>query len=297
MLPLFVETSWDRIGIVRCDRLPNDDMFPPHTTECHCAIWDLEESNIMSFEGKVSVVTGSALGIGEAIAIALAVKGSDVVGLDIRAPENLAVAERVRTIGRRASAIYCDVADRESVRSAAHRIGEEFGRVDILINNAGIFEMTPIADMDFDRMIDSYDRQFGVNAKGTFLVTAALLPLFSSSEGGDIVNVITNHVHKDRYPIYPGTSVYDGSKWAQLCLTEVWAEELKGRGIRVKGICPAATVTPMFRDTHAEPYTGAMDAGDVALAVTNILEQGPDAAVGTSPLVVTRADAEALAVG
>jgi len=249
----------------------------------------------MSIEGKVSVVTGSALGIGEAIAVALAQKGSDVVGLDIRTTENLAMIERVRSIGRRGSAIYCNVADRESVRTAAHRIAEEFGRVDILINNAGVFEMTPIAEMDYDKLVDSYERQFDVNTKGTFMVTAAMLPLFPETGRGDIINVITNHVHKDRYPTYSGTSAYDGSKWAQLCLTEVWAEELKARGIRVQGICPAETNTSMFRGFRPGPYDDVMPAEDVALGVTNLLEQRPDAPVGTSPLIVTRADSEALA--
>lgn len=259
----------------------------------------------MMFEGKRAVVTGSALGLGRAIAAALAEQGADVAGFDIRSAENLEMAGQVRGLGRKGLAIHCDVSDRNDVRRAVSETVQSFGRIDILVNNAGIFELGPMIGADFDRAVDSYERQQGVNARGTFLCTLAVLPVMRRQGGGDVLNIITNHVHRERYAAEAAEHAYDASKWAQWSLTETMALELKEHGIRVRGLCPAATDTPMLRSFMPEPsaealgqHTGIyslMMPEDVALAAVNMLKWGAEGPVGVSPLIIYREDAEKLA--
>lgn len=258
----------------------------------------------MAFEGKKAVVTGASLGLGRAIAVSLAEQGADVAGFDIRSAENKEMSEEVRSLGRRGVAIRCDISDRSDVRRAVGETMEAFGRIDILVNNAGVFELGPVVGADFDQLADSYERQLGVNARGTFLCTLAVLPVMLKQGGGDVLNVITNHVHRDHYRAEAAEHAYDASKWAQWSLTETMALELKEHGIRVRGLCPAATDTPMLRSLMPEPspkqlgdHTGIyslMMPEDVALAAVNMLNWCAEGPVGVSPLVIYREDAERL---
>ncbi len=259
----------------------------------------------MALNGKVAIVTGSAVGIGRAFAVALAEEGVDVAGFDVRAAENLEMAREVQSRRRKGVAIACDVADRNEVRRAVAETLQTFGCVDILVNNAGVFELGTMAGVEFDKAADSYERQLAVNARGTFLCTLAVVPIMRRQGGGAIVNVISNHVHRTRYAAAPVHHAYDASKWAQWSLNETIALELKDDGIRVNGLCPAATDTPMLRSLIPEPTaeiigsaTGIpslMMPADVALALVNILKWGPDGPVGQAPLIITREDAEKLA--
>lgn len=259
----------------------------------------------MDFNGKVAIVTGSALGIGRAISLALAEQGADIAGFDIRPVENIEMVEGVKRYGGRAIPVHCDVADKQEVRRAVNETVRAFGRIDILINNAGIFEESPVVNADFDCLADSFERQFGVNARGTFFCTIASLPIMLRQGGGDILNIVTNHVHRDNFAAESQVHIYDASKWAQWSLTETLALELKEHNVRVRGLCPAATDTPMLRsllpDVTAEQMgeltgvTSLMMPEDVALAVINMLNWGDAMPVGVSPLIIYRDDAIKLA--
>lgn len=260
----------------------------------------------MIFDGKVAIVTGSAVGIGRAVAVALADQGADIAGFDVRSLENREMADEVRSRGRKGMAVHCDVADKHDVRRAVAETVQSFSRIDILINNAGIFEIGPLVGADFDRMVDSYERHMGVHARATFLCTLAVVPIMLRYGGGDILNIITNHIHRDRFAIESICHAYDASKWAQWSMTESMAQELKDHNIRVRGLCPAATDTPMLRSFMPEPspeayekITGCcslMMPEDVALAAVNMLKWGSGGKVGITPLLIHREDAEKLAV-
>ena len=256
----------------------------------------------MDFKGKVAIVTGSALGIGRGIAVALAEQGADIDGFDILVKENEDLAKEIEALGRKALAIECDVSDKEQVRSSVNKVYETFGRIDILINNAGVFNFTYAFNSDYDETIELFDKCMAVNARGTYLCSLAVVPIMLKQGSGSIINVITNHVKRDKYR--PGVleQGYDASKWAQLSLTDTLAIELKPRGILVNAICPAATDTPMLRSylDVAGNYgcrtslPSMMTVEDVGMAVINILNWGPDGSVGQAPLVTSREDCENL---
>ncbi|NMA66893.1 MAG: SDR family oxidoreductase [Clostridiaceae bacterium] len=256
----------------------------------------------MNFKGKVAIVTGSALGIGRGIAIALAEQGADIAGFDILTKENEELANEIKALGRNALAIKCDVSDKDQVRSSVNQVLKEFGRIDILVNNAGVFNFTYAFNSDYDETIELFDKCYAVNARGTYLCSLAVVPTMIKQGSGAIINVITNHVKRDKYR--PGVleQGYDASKWAQLSLTDTMAIELKPHGILVNAICPAATDTPMLRSylNVADNYgcrstlPSMMSIEDVGMAVINILNWGKDGSVGQAPLITSREDCENL---
>ena len=136
--------------------------------------------------GRVALVTGAARGIGKAIALALAQAGADVaVNYREREQEALAVADAVRKLGRRASAVRADVSDSAAVAGLIAAIESELGGVDILVNNAGIAirrSLDDLTEADFDRTI-------AVNLKSAFLCTQAVLPHMRARRWGRIVNI------------------------------------------------------------------------------------------------------------
>lgn len=256
----------------------------------------------MSLKGKVAIVTGSAQGIGRGVAHALAEQGADIAGFDIDLEKNEEMVKEIRSIGRRATACQCDVSDKEQVRMSVNKVLQTFGRVDILINNAGIFNYTHAVNTDYDETINLFDKCIAVNARGTYLCTLAVTPVMLRQGGGEIINVITNHVKREKYR--PGVleQGYDASKWAQLSLTDTLSIELQPYGIRVNAICPAATDTPMLREylktakAHGSKGTvsSMMTPEDVGMAIVHMINWGPDEPVGQAPLVTNQMECEAL---
>jgi NAD(P)-dependent dehydrogenase (short-subunit alcohol dehydrogenase family) len=199
------------------------------------------------FGGKVVLVTGGARGIGRATAEKVAGEGAHVALLD----RDRAEAERVtRTIceaGGRAIPIGADVSDRAAVRAGIEECIRGFGRLDVLVNNAGIH---------FARAIDEYtdeeiDRILSVNLKGALHMVRAALPHLRTSKGNIVsVSSMTGLVGQDRGAVYVAT------KGALIALTKALALELAVDGIRVNCVCPAGVDTPLMRqwaDTMPDP--------------------------------------------
>jgi len=254
----------------------------------------------MLLEGKAGVVTGSAMGIGRAVAIALAEEGADVACLDIDGPANAATAAAIRALGRRALALDCDVADRFAVRRAFAQIADAFGRLDVLVNNAAIYIDTSLLNGTYDSQTGWYERSMDICAMGSYYCAMAATPLLRASGGGNIINMITEHIKPGHMYSGPGATGYDHAKWVQWRQTESWAIELQPVGIRVNGLCFGATDTPMLRAVSVAAAERGMRPEDVALAVLNVIRQGPDGPVGRTWLFGAtgtsngRAEAEAL---
>jgi 3-oxoacyl-[acyl-carrier protein] reductase len=188
--------------------------------------------------GRVALVTGAARGIGKAIALALAQAGADVaVNYREREQEALAVAEAVRKLGRRASAIRADVSDSSAVASLIAAIESELGGVDILVNNAGIAIRRSIDDLteaDFDRTI-------AVNLKSAFLCTQAVLPHMRARRWGRIVNISSGAARGAG-----GVGLhYNASKAGMEGLTRGYAARLVKEGITVNAVAPTLIATDM----------------------------------------------------
>ena len=191
------------------------------------------------FEGKVAIVTGAAQGIGEAYAKALAAQGAAVVVADLNLEAGEGVAAKMIADGGQAMFVQCDVSDAASAQAMAERTVEEFGGIDLLVNNAAIY-----GDMAFDLLItvdwDYYKKFMSVNLDGALVVTRAVWPHMQARGGGSIVNQSSTAAW-----LYSG--FYGLAKVGINGLTQQLAHELGGMGIRVNAIAPGPVDTEATR--------------------------------------------------
>jgi 3-oxoacyl-[acyl-carrier protein] reductase len=196
-----------------------------------------------SLHHRTALITGGSKGIGRGIAVAMAAAGARVVvnyGHDRRAAE-----ESVAAIGDRAVAVQGDVSDAGDVR----RMFETAGKVDVLVNNAGVFSFQPIEDVTEKE----FRRQYDTNVLGPFLTIQEYLRQ-APEHGGSIINVTTAGVATNS----PGGALYTSTKAALTALTRIAAKEFGPRGIRVNAIAPGAT------ETEGAAAIGALDSGEMA---------------------------------
>lgn len=198
----------------------------------------------MTQQDKVAVITGGSRGIGAAIARKLASQGAQVI-IVYRSNQQQAehVAADIISRGGKAVSYAADVSQERAVRDLLSDIGTRFGGIDILINNAGVFEARSLADVDAEHIARVFDGNMG----SMLLATRHALPFFPN-HGGRIVNLSSNLIYSPRI----GTAIYSASKAAVSALTHAYALELGPRGITVNAVAPAMTETDM---TAATPLT------------------------------------------
>lgn len=190
---------------------------------------------------QVAIVTGASRGIGAAIAQRLAKEGySVVVNYAGRAPEARAVVNAIEAGGGKALAVQADVADPAAVKAMFDQAITAFGRVDVLVNNAGI--MPPTLPQLADTDDATFDRLFAVNVKGTF--NALREAARRLEQGGRIINFSSSVIGL----ALPGYAVYAATKSAVETLTNIMAKELRGKNITVNAIAPGPTATALFLD-------------------------------------------------
>jgi NAD(P)-dependent dehydrogenase (short-subunit alcohol dehydrogenase family) len=196
-------------------------------------------------EGQVALVTGAARGLGRAIALALAAAGADVaLGLrDVNADGG--VAAEIEEMGRRALTLQMDVAQADQIAPAVDRAVAEFGRLDVLVNNAGIAPGNPAEDVKEDDL----DATLAVNVKGTFLVSQAVGRVMIRQGYGRIINVGS----QAGAVALPGESVYCMTKAAVAHLTKCLAVEWGGHGITVNAVAPTFIHTPGTQPALSDP--------------------------------------------
>ncbi len=194
--------------------------------------------HMTGLKGKVAIVTGGSRGIGAAISRRLAGDGAIVI---VGYSQNLEAAKRVvaeiEQAGGEAEAISADVSDLAQVRRLFTETMQGFGRLDILINNAGVGEFRPLEAVDEDH----YIRLFGVNVRGLLFATQEASNLFGP-EGGRIINITSGAAQSAP----PGGSVYSASKAAVEAMTKSHAAELGPRNITVNAVAPGLTMTDML---------------------------------------------------
>jgi len=191
----------------------------------------------MELKGKVALVTGGAQGIGKAVALMLARHGADVVVADVNLEKAAETAKEVEATGRGAMAVNVDVTRLSDVENMVESAIGRFGRIDILINNAGIARDKLILRMteeDWDAVLD-------VNLKGTFNCTKAVIKHMSKQRSGKIVNIASVVGEMGN----AGQANYSASKAGVIGLTKTIAREFSQRGINVNAIAPGYIQTPM----------------------------------------------------
>lgn len=186
---------------------------------------------------KVALVTGASSGIGAAVAERLSRDGfAVVINYAGDASAAGALARQIESAGGRVIAVKADVADPKAVYAMFEAIASTFGRIDVVINNAGIMQLAPLSEAD-DAL---FDRHIAVNLKGTFNVMREAGKRLTA--GGRIVN-LSSSVTGLLQPTY---GIYAGTKAAVEAMTSVMAKEMRGRGITVNAIAPGPTATKLF---------------------------------------------------
>jgi 3-oxoacyl-[acyl-carrier protein] reductase len=195
----------------------------------------------MELEGKVAVVTGGTRGIGRAIALDLAANGADVA-LNYRKSVDLAaeLAETIRRMGRRALVIQADVSSFGDAQAMVQQVLDGFGRLDILINNAG---------MNWDGVVwkmteEQWDRVIEVDLKGTFNYTRAATPIFRDQRAGKIVNITSINGLRGKF----GQTNYSAAKAGVIGFTKACARDLGRYGVNVNSVAPGLIETEMVKE-------------------------------------------------
>ncbi|MFO1147962.1 MAG: L-iditol 2-dehydrogenase [Alsobacter sp.] len=195
----------------------------------------------MKLQGKVAIVTGGARGIGRAIAERYAVEGATVVVADILGDEAEAVAAG---IGGQSFGIALDVTRRASIDALVKAAVQKAGGVDILVNNAAIFDMAPVMDVTEE----SWDKQFAINTKGLFFTLQAVAKqMVAQGRGGKIINMASQAGRRGEALV----SVYCASKAAVISITQSAGLDLIKHRINVNGIAPGVVDTPMWDHVDA----------------------------------------------
>jgi 3-oxoacyl-[acyl-carrier protein] reductase len=197
---------------------------------------------MQTLKGKTALITGGGRGIGRAAAVALAKEGVNL-GLIGRSLSNLEkVAEEVKEYDIQFSAAAADVADLESVNKAVEHVTNDLGKIDILINNAGIAKFGGFLELD----PEEWENIIRVNLMGVYNVTRAVLPGMIARKAGDIINVSSTAGQKGA----PVTSAYSASKFGVLGLTESLMLEVRKHNIRVSALTPSTVATDLAIETN-----------------------------------------------
>ena len=229
-----------------------------------------------NIEGKVIVITGGSSGLGEATARHLAARGATVAIAARRADKLAAIVKDIEAAGGKAKAFTVDVTDKSQVDTLIGDVVAAFGRIDVLVNNAGLMAIAPMSQ----GRTDEWDRMIDINIKGLLYGIAAVLPIFEKQQAGHFVNISSVAGVK---VFSPGGTVYSGTKFAVRAISEGLRHEVGGK-IRVTSIEPGAVDSELkfgsgdtaSRDNVVNFYQQAIPADSVARAIAYAVEQPAD---------------------
>ncbi len=215
---------------------------------------------------KVIWITGASTGIGKEIANAFSKAGHIVVISARRKSRIAALASEIKFAGREATAFVCNVSSERSVQSTAKRIREKYGRIDALINNAGITTFKSI----LETKIPDFDNIINTNLRGTFLCIKTVLPNMIKFKKGHIINILS----VASKTVFEDSAAYSASKAGAFALTNVLRKEVRKFNVKVSSILPGAVETPMWDSKSRQKYHSRMlSPSDIAQIALNIFSQ------------------------
>ena len=240
-----------------------------------------------NIENKVVLITGGSTGIGAEVARLLASRGAKVAIAARRKDKLDEVVAGIEAAGGTAKAYSLDVTDKKQVEAVVAAAVADFGKLDVLINNAGLMPIRPMSEVN----TDEWDAMIDVNLKGTLYGIAAVLPRFLAQQSGHIINLSSVAGIK---VFAPGGTVYSGTKFAVSAITEGLRQEV-GDQIRVTSIAPGAVDSDLKHSTSGTAaetvmdfYKQAIPAASVARAVAFAIEQPADVDINEIVLRPTR---------
>ncbi|HZV12228.1 MAG TPA: SDR family oxidoreductase [Candidatus Kapabacteria bacterium] len=223
-------------------------------------------------EKPVVWITGASKGIGKAIAEAFADNGAIVVLSSRKKAALVSALKNIADRGGKGGAIVCDVTDEKSVGRAVKEIERKFGKVDVLVNNAGIAPVTAFTKTTLAK----FDETLAINLRGTFVCSQAVTPGMIERGSGAIVNILSTAAIR----AFSGNAAYCASKFGALGLTRVMRTELKKYGIRVIGVLPGAVETDMWGVAERkQSHDRMLQPEDVAKVVHDAIMLHPRAVV------------------
>jgi NADP-dependent 3-hydroxy acid dehydrogenase YdfG len=194
---------------------------------------------------KVVLITGASSGLGEASAELLAAQGAKIVAVARRADRLQALVERIQAAGGQATFALADVTDKAQVAAAVAHAISHFGRLDVMVNNAGLMAIAPMSEC----RTDEWDRMIDINIKGVLYGIAAALPVFQAQQSGHFINVASVAGIK---VFSPGGTVYSGTKFAVRAISDGLRHEVGG-AIRTTTILPGAVASELkYGSGHSE---------------------------------------------
>lgn len=198
----------------------------------------------MRLQGKVAVITGGAQGLGRAITLGMAREGAKVVVADLQADRAEGVAHEARSLSAEALALEVNVASEPSVQRLAQEVFKRFGRIDILVNDAGVYLRSPVVS----KSEEDWDRTLDINLGGNFLCARAFVPAMRRQKSGRIISIASSIAHTGAKEF----ADYAASKAAIIGFVKALARELGPDGITVNAICPGSANTDMPRRHRSE---------------------------------------------
>lgn len=229
-----------------------------------------------NISGKVIVITGASSGIGFATAKILSEQGA-IVSLGARRIERLeALVTEIKANGGQALARQTDVTNREDLAALVHDTVKTFGKIDVIVNNAGVMPLSLIEDLKFDE----WDQMINVNIKGVLHGLAAVLPYFKAQKSGQVINVssLAGHI------VAPTSAVYSATKFAVMAISEGFRQEVKPYNIRTTVISPGLTESELSHTISVEAVKNSIDelrkmsisADGIANAISYAISQPED---------------------
>jgi NAD(P)-dependent dehydrogenase (short-subunit alcohol dehydrogenase family) len=196
----------------------------------------------MLLKDKIALVTGAAQGLGEGIADLFSREGATVALCDVKSKEGeKAAADISSKTGRRTRFYHMDVSRREEIAAVVRAVDADFGRIDVLVNCAGVCKPTPLLDMTEA----IWDAHHDVNVRGPFFLCQEVCQIMMKKGGCKIVNIASD----SGVAAFPDETAYASSKAALIALTRAIARDMGAHGIYCNAVCPGATMTPMLKES------------------------------------------------
>jgi NAD(P)-dependent dehydrogenase (short-subunit alcohol dehydrogenase family) len=217
-----------------------------------------------SVRDKIAVVTGGSQGLGRAVAEVLAAAGATVIIGDLRHQDAGAIVEELTGQGHQAHSFLLDVTDENSIDGFFSHIHQEFGRLDILINCAGIDVTKPVDELS----IDEWDRVMNVNLRGPFIMAKKATELMYPARSGHIVNITSTAAKR----AWPNASVYHASKWGLLGFSRGLFTEARQHNVKVTAVVPGGMQTGFIFDRFPDvDPENLQDPRNVARSILHVL--------------------------
>lgn len=219
---------------------------------------------MQTLQNKIIIVTGAGQGLGKAITTVLSETGATVIALDVKKEQIKKLAVDLQQQKRHVIAKQLDVTDTEQVEQIIHDIGGEFGRIDIVINNAGIDVTKPITQISQSE----FDKVLSVNLRAPFVFSKLVFPLMQKQEGGHIINITSTAAKR----AWENATAYHASKWGLLGLSYALFVEGKQHNIKVTAVVAGGMQTPFILDRFPNtPLNVLQDPKNVAKTILFLL--------------------------